>query len=340
MKEVKLGSKVKFDITANGHILPGELKEKLGVRGYEKWLSLDGQKAKVTAVREQNRYDIRFACGYTIESISVSHFFGYVDPPEPIEVVEAVELPTEEELDDDDTAGETHDELDKVDADAPKRVKVPGRRVCIRVPRDSDQAALDVLEDDAEAKTVHNEEVFDSAAIEATDEANETTAEEKEAMRLGEIVDSMATEAYDEPVPVSSDSGVYEEPACTEMPVFCTVCPPDEEDPTTRLRTNKQGFMVCGKCGGSYGRMERPGDATADAELADAIDAANALADSIEDGTAKTDAELEAQCKHEHVTVDAGSVKTCSDCQMTQRNNGAPWMPGIGVVEEETDAKD
>ncbi|KKL18117.1 hypothetical protein LCGC14_2478750, partial [marine sediment metagenome] len=151
MREVKLNGRIKFDVSANGHVLPGELKAMLGIRGYEKWLSLDGQKAKVTALREHERYDIRFECGYTIEEISISHFFGYVDRPEPIA-----------------TAGGTHDELDKVDEELSAELNEDTESAELS---DSINAVRDKIE--AEDAAAHDEEVFDSAVVGATDETND-----------------------------------------------------------------------------------------------------------------------------------------------------------------------
>lgn len=48
--------------------------------------------------------------------------------------------------------------------------------------------------------------------------------------------------------------GVYDEPACTEMPEFCDKCVAGKAA-LAKLRQDENGFMVCPGCGVSYGKV-------------------------------------------------------------------------------------
>ncbi len=54
-------------------------------------------------------------------------------------------------------------------------------------------------------------------------------------------------------------TAVYDEygPACTEMPVYCTVCI-DDGQPAAKIKEDENGFMCCTNCGASYGRLKKP----------------------------------------------------------------------------------
>ena len=70
----------------------------------------------------------------------------------------------------------------------------------------------------------------------------------------GYVIEDILSEHFaveDEETPVA---GIYDEPACTEMPKSCTICYEDEDSPA-KIEQDENGFMVCIKCGASYGRQ-------------------------------------------------------------------------------------